>query len=322
MRVPSTRLLAVSLLALGLAACDKTAELPDGQVVATVDGKEVTIHELNAELAQVRADQNTPRKLLEQVALARVVERKMLANEARTMKLDARPEFLLSQTRASESLLVQALQAEVTGQVPRATREASQKFVEENPQVFADRRIFTLDQIQFLRPQNLEQLPLARAKTMDEVERILIDASIEYRRAPQQIDSLTINPKLTSEVTRIASAENPEPFMFIDTPPNAIGQVVFVNNVIETKVQPFTGERAINYAEVVLQQQSVQKRLASELERWKEAYKPKIVYAKNYGPPDPTLLNRPAGATPAPAPGARRAPRAVDPADATSAATS
>ncbi|WP_188946035.1 SurA N-terminal domain-containing protein, partial [Polymorphobacter multimanifer] len=125
MRVSSTRLLAVSLLALGLAACDKTADLPDGQVVATVDGKEVTIHELNAELAQVRADQNTPRKLLEQVALARVIERKMLANEARVMKLDARPEFLLSQTRASESLLVQALQSEVTGQVPRATREAS-----------------------------------------------------------------------------------------------------------------------------------------------------------------------------------------------------
>jgi EpsD family peptidyl-prolyl cis-trans isomerase len=283
-------LIASTALLLVLGGCSDKKDAPDGQVVATVDGKDVTIHELNAELTQLRADQNAPRKLLEQVALARVIERKMLSNEARILKLDASPQFLLAKTRTEEGLLVQALQANLQAQVPQPTREAAQKFIAENPQVFGDRKLFTLDQIQFLRPENFERLPIKDAKTMTDVETILLDANIEFRRAPQQIDTLLINPALTKEIIRLTSANNAEPFMFIDQPPNAVGPVVFINNVTAAKSDPFTGERAIKYAQAVLQQQAVQKRLAAELTKWKEAYKPKIVYAEGYGEPDMKLL--------------------------------
>lgn len=308
----------------GLAACgDKEAKLPDGQVVATIDGKDVTVHELNAELGLIRAPADTPRKYLEQVALARVIERKMLAEEARKLKLDNRPEFLLSKIRAEEGLLVQSLQADIQSKVPRTTREAAQKYIDENPQVFAERRLFAIDQIQFLRPDNLASLPLANAKTMGEVERILVDANIEYRRAPQQVDTLTINPNLTSEILKITNSANPEPFMFIDQPQGAAGPVVFINNVTASKLQPFVGERAISYAENLLQQQNVQKRLASELEKWKESYKTKIVYADGYGEPDQSLLKggTPPAAAAAAAPAAASAPAEIRPEDALSAAT-
>jgi EpsD family peptidyl-prolyl cis-trans isomerase len=283
-------LIATTALLLVLGGCNDKKDAPDGQVVATVDGKDVTIHELNAELTQLRANQNAPRKLLEQVALARVIERKMLSNEARLLKLDASPQYLLAKTRTEEGLLVQALQANLQGQVPQPTREAAQKFIAENPQVFGDRKIFTLDQIQFLRPENFERLPIRDAKTMTDVETILVDANIEFRRAPQQIDTLLINPALTKEIIRLTSANNAEPFMFIDQPPGAVGPVVFINNVTAAKSDPFTGERAIKYAQAVLQQQAVQKRLAAELTKWKEAYKPKIIYAEGYGEPDMKLL--------------------------------
>ncbi len=319
-------LLITATLALALSACgDKEGKPPEGQVVATVDGKDVTIHEMNAELGTIRAPAETPRKYLEQLALSRVIERKMLANEARTLKLDARPEYLLSKARADEGLLVQALQADVQGKVPSTTREAAQKYIEQNPLVFSDRRIFTIDQIQFLRPANVEQLPLAGARTMEEVERILIGANIEYRRAPQQIDTLTINPKLTTEILRINNSATPEPFMFVDQPQGAVGPIVFINNVTASKSQPFVGERAITYAEAVLQQQNVQKRLTSELEKWKEAYKSKIVYAEGYSAPDQKLLTKattPAAATAKPAsPTAPTSPAKIDPKDAITAAT-
>jgi EpsD family peptidyl-prolyl cis-trans isomerase len=286
----NTRIALLAGLALALAACNSKEATPDGQVVATVDGKDVTIHELNAEVALLRTGESTPRKLLEQVALARVIERKMLASEARKLKLDASPQFLLARTRAEEGLMVQALQAEVQSKVQPPTREAAQKFITENPQVFADRKLFTVDQIQFLQPPNFEKLPLKDAKTMADVESILIESNIEYRRAPQQIDTLLVNPKLTDQIVKLTNAPNPEPFMFVDQPPNAVGPVVFINNVTATKTQPFIGERAIAYAQAVLQQQDIQKRLASELEKWKEEYKPKIVYAKGYGEPDPKLI--------------------------------
>jgi hypothetical protein len=192
---------------------------------------------------------------------------------------------LLAKQRINETLLVQALQGDVQQKVTATPRENAQKFVAQNPQVFADRKIFTLDQIQFLRPANIDELPLKEAKTMGDVEKILVGANIEYRRAPQQLDSLTVNPELTTEIVRLSSMVNPEPFMFADQPEGAPAPIIFINSVTNAKTQPFIGERAITYAQNILQRQEIQKRLGTELKAWTEAYKSKIVYAKGYGPP-------------------------------------
>jgi EpsD family peptidyl-prolyl cis-trans isomerase len=271
---------------LGLAACGKSDKAPTGQVVATVDGTEVTVSELNSEINTLpNRGGNAPKKLVESVALARVIERKMLAEEAVKRKLDKTPQFLLAKERVEDNLLVQALQSEIQRQVPATPRESAQKYVADNPQIFGDRKVFTLDQIQFLRPANINELPLKEAKTMADVEKVLIDANIEYRRAPQQLDSLTINPKLTEEIIRLSTGSS-EPFMFADQPAGAPAPIIYVNSVTNTATQPFTGEKAISYAQNILQRQEIQKRLVAELKKLQDEYKPKIVYASGYGPPD------------------------------------
>ena len=305
--------------ALALAGCDKGEKVPEGQVVATVDGTEVTIHELNAELATIgNRAAGVPPKLVESLALARVVERKMLSNEARKRDLDKSPEFLLTRERGNETLLVQALQSSIQEKVQQTPREAAQKYVSENPQVFGDRKIFTLDQIQFLRPANIDQLPLKDAKTMAEVERVLTDANIEFRRAPQQLDTLSINPALTTEIVKIAGSGSSEPFIFSDQPAGAPAPVLYVNNITNTETKPFIGERAITYAQGVLQRQEVQKQLAGELKKLQDSYKPKIVYAKGYAAPDPAKFQAEAKAAAARAAAAAntaaQAPRATAPA--------
>jgi EpsD family peptidyl-prolyl cis-trans isomerase len=295
-----TVIAATGMSLLALAGCSKSGKPPEGQVVATVDGKDVTIHELTAEIAQIpNQGGDAPRKLVESVALARVIERKMLVQEATKRKLDQNPQFLLARQRTEETLLVQALQADIVQKVTATPRENAQKFVADNPQVFGDRKIFTLDQIQFLRPANIDQLPLKDAKTMADVEKILVDANIEYRRAPQQLDSLTVNPALTTEIVRLTSVANPEPFMFADQPAGAPAPIIYVNSVTNSKTQPFTGERAIAYAQNILQRQETQKRLATELKTFQEAYKAKVVYGKGYGPP--VLPKAPAAAKANPA---------------------
>lgn len=290
---------------LAMSACGNSSKPPEGQVVATVDGKDVTIHELNAEIALIPNEGgDAPRKLVESVALARVIERKMLVQEATKRKLDQNPQFLLGKQRVDETLLVQALQGDIQQKVTTTPRENAQKYIAENPLVFGERRIFTLDQIQFLRPANIEQLPLKEARTMSEVEKVLVDANIEYRRAPQQLDSLTVNPALTAEIVRLSSVAEPEPFMFADQPAGAPAPIIYINNVTYSKTQPFLGERAIAYAQNILQRQAIQKRLGTELKTWQEAYKSKIVYAKGYGPPAFPKTPATPGADPAPAPAA------------------
>ena len=69
------RLGIAGLAMLALAGCESGGKTPEGQVVATVDGKDVTIHELNAEIAQLPGREGVPRKLVEQVGLQRLIER-------------------------------------------------------------------------------------------------------------------------------------------------------------------------------------------------------------------------------------------------------
>ena len=315
MKPMSKTLLLAAVASLALTACGKDDKGPEGQVVATVDGKDVTIHEVNAEIGGMGAQaQAAPRKLVEAVALSRVIERKMLAGEARTKKLDQSPQYVLTKSRADENLLVQALQAEVAGKVPQTPREAGQKFVSENPVMFADRRIMTLDQIQFLRTPAFAGLPLKEAKTMQEVEKLLIEANIDYRRAPQQIDTLVLDPRLSQEFIKLSRGPNGEPFMYTDQPQGAPAPVVYVNVVSEMKSDAFMGEKAITYAQQVIQRQEIGKRLQAELARLREANKAKITYGKGYDTPEKVQAQlQKAGAAAAPA-AAKPAPAAAAPA--------
>ncbi|WP_152417307.1 hypothetical protein [Sandarakinorhabdus sp. AAP62] len=307
MKTTHVPMLLAAAAALALTACSKDAKAPEGQVVATVDGTDVTIHEVNAEIGGMGAQaQSAPRKLVESVALSRVIERKMLAAEARTKKLDQSPQFVLAKARADENLLVQALQADVAGKVQQTPREAAQKFISDNKIMFADRRIMTLDQIQFLRTPKSASLPLKDAKTMAEVERVLIQENIEYRRAPQQIDTLVIDPRLSQEFVKLAKGPNGEPFMYTDQPQGAPAPVVYVNVVSEMRIDPFLDEKAITYAQQVIQRQEVGKRLQAELTRLREANKAKIKYANGYDTPDKVAASLEKAGAAAPAGGAAK----------------
>ena len=319
MKQMSKTLLLVAVAGLALTACGKDEKGPEGQVVATVDGKDVTIHEVNAEIGGMGPQaQAAPRKLVEAVALSRVIERKMLAGEARNRKLDQSPQFVLTKSRADENLLVQSLQAEVASKVTQTPREAAQKFVSENPVMFADRRIMTLDQIQFLRTPAFTGLPLKDAKTMQEVEKLLIESNIDYRRAPQQIDTLVLDPRLSQEFIKLSRGPNGEPFMYTDQPQGAPAPVVYVNVVAEMKANPFLGEKAISYAQQVIQRQEIGKRLQAELTRLREANKAKITYGKGYETPEKVQAQlQKAAATTAAAAGA--VPGAAKPAPAAAA---
>ncbi len=299
-------LLGLSLIAM-TSGCNKFGgnKTPTGQVVATVNGNDITVRELNAELAQTQAPPETPRKTVESVVLARVIERKMLADAARERKLDQNPNFLLTQRKVDDGLLVQALQASIAQKVTPPTREAAEKFIAAHPELFANRKIYTIDQIQFLRPKNIAQLGLGPAKTMNDVEQVLSTANIEFRRQPATVDALAVNPQLTAEIEKITARNPDEVFMFADQPQGAPAPVMVVNKVTSTKIVPFSGEKAISFAQQLLQRQQVQERLVAELKTITAKAKPTITYAKGYGPPvnptAPAAGAATAGAAPVPA---------------------
>src|SRR5579875_1248809 len=112
-----------ALLLLGGCGGKKGAEsLDKGQVVATVDGKDITTGELNAELMGVNVPQGERGKAIQQAALQQIVNRTILADLARDRGLDKTPMYLLQVRRGEDSLLVQMLQRQLASQIKPPTR--------------------------------------------------------------------------------------------------------------------------------------------------------------------------------------------------------
>jgi EpsD family peptidyl-prolyl cis-trans isomerase len=255
-------------------------ELEKGQVVATVNGQDITVHELNAELQGVQLPPNiTPdqRKQVEQQALQQVVNRRILADIARERGLDKTPMFLLQERKAEEGILVQMLQRQMSSAVKQPAQTEVATFMAQNPDLFAERKIFTVDQIQFQTPRDPNLLrkyqPL---KTMAEVEAMLKQDGIQYRRAPATLDVARANPDLVTQVLKM----NREDIFIIPA-----GQVMVANKITDTKVQPLTGNEAQQLATGMLQQRKFNDLIKSDLEPKVKKAEGEVKYQAGFAPP-------------------------------------
>lgn len=288
-RAPRARtVLLVATAALALAGCDKLgiggSSAPKGQVVATLDGQEITVLEVNSELAGTAIPPTMSRRDAEKVALENIITRRMLSKAAEERELQKRPEFLLQERRASEQLRVQALARDIASKVVTPTRDEADKFISENPYLFANRQFMILDQIQFLRPDNVEKLGLEAATTMADVEQVLTANKIPFRRQPASLDTLAANTAFVKEVTNVLQKNPQELFMFATRPEGAPAPVVLVNQVKETRVQPFTGDKAREYAVNFLRNERIQNALRSEVERQQKSQKERVVFQPGWEP--------------------------------------
>jgi EpsD family peptidyl-prolyl cis-trans isomerase len=268
-------------------------ELEKGQVVATVNGKDITVHEMNAELQGVQLPPNiTPdqRKQVEQQALQQVVNRRILADIARERGLDKTPMFLLQERKAEEGILVQMLQRQMSSAVKQPPQNEVATFMAQNPDLFAERKIFTVDQIQFQTPRDPNLLrkyqPL---KTMAEVEAMLKQDGIQYRRAPATLDVARANPELVTQVLKM----NREDIFIIPA-----GQVMVANKITDTKVQPLTGNEAQQLATGMLQQRKFNDLIKSDLEPKVKKAEGEVKYQAGFAPPKkPAAAGAAPGAT-------------------------
>ncbi len=85
-RLTSVSLIALTSLSLALADCGKKAE---GQVVAVVNGEEITLNELNGEIAELNIPANVDKIRVRAEVLQRMVERRCWRSPPRMPVLTA-----------------------------------------------------------------------------------------------------------------------------------------------------------------------------------------------------------------------------------------
>lgn len=284
----------IGMAALALAGCgggeaEEKEPLAKGQTVATVNGTDITVHELNAELQGATIPNEEARKVAQGAALQALVGRTILADIARERGIDQSPAYLLQRRRANEALLVQMLQGSIAGKLPPPTPTEAQAFMTRNPATYAQRKIYTLDQIGFPMPANPNALrEFESIQTMEQLERKLIEDRIQYQRRQGQLDAMTVRPEIAAQIDQLPATE-----VFLI--PAQSG--VIANRVISERVEPFSGEQALAHATQLLQQQRVNDALGKELNAKIEQARANVRYQKGYEPPA-------AAATPAATPAA------------------
>lgn len=230
-------------IALSLGACKGKEAAPTGQVVATVDGQEITATELRAELGSARGANPEAQKQIEQGALQAIVNRKLLVAAAREEGVDKTPDFAVQRQRAEEMALIGALQQKLLAQRPKLDAEGIDRFVAEHPDSFAQRKIFAVDQLLVPNVQPAIVRQMEPLHSLGEIAQLLDRNNVQYVRSRGSIDGLTADP---DAIKRVAAQAAGEPFVVPQ------GSGVTVNVVVDTRVEPVTGATARAAASQVL----------------------------------------------------------------------
>lgn len=287
------RTVCVAVLALAvclpLGACSGSGKAPTGQVAAKVGGDEVTVQELQAEMAGFNAPDVKTRKLAEQRALQNIVARKLLAKAATDAGVAKSPDFALQKQRMEEGLLVQAWQNNLVKAVPQPAPEEVQQFIAQHPDFYANHKVFTVDQLRIppIRDQKIldELRPL---NSLEAIAEVLAGHNIKTSSGRSTIDSLSVEPALLEQIGKMPPGE-----VFVIPTQN----MMVANKIVDTKIVPVPNDIAAKHATQYIKAQRAQEAVRRQFAAVVANPKAKVVYNKAYAPPP-----APPAAKPAPAP--------------------
>lgn len=266
--------IACLLGAILLAGCQKEAT---GQVAAVVNGDEITLQEVNAELAGMQIPDGADKTQAQRAALQRIIDRRLLAQAARNDGIDKTPEFLIRRRQLEDALLVQLLGQRTGRSTAVPDTAAVQTFIAKNPAVFNGRTIYTVDRIQFPVPSNLQSLKaLEQDHSMDAVAARLRQMGIQFTRGSAQMDSAQLGQE---RLDRIRALPQGEPFVL----PEA--GLVTIAVITGSQAQPVEGDQARPVAVQIMRNQSLSAAMKQRLEAEKAAAK--IKYQKGLSPAAP-----------------------------------
>ncbi|MBU3078178.1 EpsD family peptidyl-prolyl cis-trans isomerase [Sphingomonas quercus] len=267
-------LLVCSGMALALAACGSKEGAPTGQVVATVNGQEVTLQEVNAELAGVQLPQNADRKAVQRDALQRVIDRKLLVDEAKKQELDKTPEYVAQRMRVDETLLAQQLVRKQASAIAQPTQADLDGFMRDNPNMFAQREQLAVDQIRFRPPSDNSILKgLEAVHTQDGVAAALKERNVPFERGRSVIDTAQLPEAV---VKKIADLPSTEPFVL-----PARGFLT-INVIVARQAVPVPADQARQVATNGWREKQFNQMISGRMKTLKETAK--ITYQEGFAP--------------------------------------
>ena len=204
----TTRPLPVSmalLLALALTTgCGKKEDAKVAtQVVARVNSEEITVHQVNNILARNPNIAPEVAAQSKREILDRLIDQHLARQKAIENKLDRSPSVMQAIEAAKSEILARAYLEKIAAAIPKTATWEVQKYYKEHPELFAQRRLFNLEELAFAANSEVAtglREQLSKARSMQEIADWLQSQEVKFVvnrgvRAAEQV-SLEMLPKL------------------------------------------------------------------------------------------------------------------------------
>lgn len=260
------RLLFTCSLSLLLGACgdgggSRTAVSP---AAAKVDGAEISLSQVNAVLARVQSKAAAEGSVRARKAvLERLIDQQLLYTEGVALRLDRDPKVAELIEAARREIVARAYMDKLLAAPPAITPAEVHQYYVENPALFAQRRIYNLQELSF--PANEALLGALRRMTeqgrsMAEIKRFLVARGVEHASAA---GVRTAEQVPLDVLPRLAAMEDGQTALIES------GARYYVFHVLSSQLAPIAEREARRQIEVFLGNERGQRIVAQELMRLK-----------------------------------------------------
>jgi EpsD family peptidyl-prolyl cis-trans isomerase len=139
--------IAITAALLALAACGKGSEQPASQVAAKVNKGEISVHQINFQLARAGNIPPEQAKVASQQVLEKLIDQDLLVEKAIEGKLDRDPNVMTTVENARRQILSQAYMDKVMAAAGKPDAKEIGEYFAQHPELFTKRRIFKIQEV-------------------------------------------------------------------------------------------------------------------------------------------------------------------------------
>ena len=192
---------------IALAATTSCQKKASGQTVAVVNNEEITAAELNSALTSNSSLSGDP-KAMRSAVLQELISRKLLVQQARSDGLDKSPEYINQVRRATDDLLISMFVSKRLNSAQLPSAQEISAFEAAHPEMFANREVWTLNQIIYPLPKDAAVIgKLSAAKSLDEIAGILTASGIQFTRDTRKLDTAAFPHNIYAQVAGVKPGE-------------------------------------------------------------------------------------------------------------------
>lgn len=249
---------------LNLSACGNK-EKKAGQALARVNGKEITVLQMNDELkrAGVRPEQTeeATKQLLESL-----IDRQLLLDEAMRNEIDRTTEVVQAIERAKMQIIAQAYLRRIGSEVVKPSAVEINDYYEKHPEYFSKRKQFDVQQL-VIATRNFSndlRAVVDSAKSLDEISSWLDKHDIHHMRGQLSRSTTDLPEQIVSKLKDMHKGQ-----IFIVNE----GNNSMINHITNIKISPISAKTAAPQIEQFLFNKKVRDAAEAEIKHLRAAAK-------------------------------------------------